>query len=408
MSPRIGIRRGERCLARFPTPLEADKSGQHRMRTGRRRAAALLPNCFLEAPTEFVNCGRVPRFIPLRCLSLVFGLVGAWECHTLGGPGPTTDSDSVRLGALVAMEGIMGRLPGGERRCPLDVQVESETDAGTYLRQWLSYQSEPGDRVPAYLLIPKTARGTRVRRFPAVLALHQTHAAGQKVVVGLGQSPDDEYGVELVERGYVVLAPPYTLLANYQPDLRALGWESGTLKAVRNNIRGLDLLSGLPYVRTNGFGSIGHSLGGHNGLFTAAFDPRLRAVVSSCGFDSFRDYYDGDPAVWGPERGWCQTRYMPRLAAYAGRLDQVPFDFGDVLAAIAPRAVFVNAPLQDANFRWRSVDRVVAGVRSRYEAAGVGERLVVVHPDSKHRFPPEVRQSAYAFLDRWVDLGLSK
>lgn len=333
--------------------------------------------------------------LPLTLVGWIVGCQGAGRPRSVG-PAP------VRTQALVAMESIMGKLPGPERRCPLDVRVESETDAGTYIRQWLTYQSEPGDRVPAFLLIPKAAWGTRRRMFPAALALHQTHSAGQKVVVGLGNSPDDAYGVELVERGYVVLAPPYTQLANYQPDLAALGWDSGTLKAVWNNIRGLDLLSALPYVRTNGFAAIGHSLGGHNGLFTAAFDERLSVVVTSCGFDSFRDYYAGDPSVWRFGKGWSQMRYMPRLAAYAGHLDQLPFDFPDVFAAIAPRAVFVCAPLHDDNFQWRSVDRVVATVEPRYAAAGRSDRLVVLHPDSNHRFPPEIRQLAYEFIDRQI------
>jgi cephalosporin-C deacetylase-like acetyl esterase len=89
----------------------------------------------------------------------------------------------------------------------------------------------------------------------------------------------------------VVLAPAYPLLADHQPDVRGLGFESGTMKAIWDNVRGLDLLASLPFVSTNrGFGAIGHSLGGHNGLFTAAFDERIRVVVTSCGFDSFRDF----------------------------------------------------------------------------------------------------------------------
>jgi len=357
------------------------------------------PQFPVEQPADSTKTRGVSfRRLRLPCLLFTLVLVAS-GCRAPLHP-TTAPQDPERARALAAMESVMGRLPGPERRCPLDVRRESETDEGTYVRQKLSYQSEPGDRVPAYLLIPKAALGTAQRRFPAVLALHQTHAAGQKVVVGLGNSPDDEYGVELVRRGYVVLAPPYTLLAEYQPNLRALGWESGTLKAVWNNMRGLDLLAALPFVRTNGFAAIGHSLGGHNGLFTAAFDDRLRVVVTSCGFDSFRDYYDGNPSVWQPERGWCQTRYMPRLAAYAGRLDQLPFDFPDVLTAIAPRAVWVNAPLRDENFRWRSVDRVTAAVQARFTRPNGASRLVVVHPDSPHRFPPEIRQAAYAFIDR--------
>ncbi len=307
----------------------------------------------------------------------------------------------VRRAALLrSMEAIMGPLPGPEKLCPLDVELVEETDQGSHFRRFLTYQSEPGGRVPAYLLIPKAALATGATHlFPAVLALHQTHKAGQKVVVGLGDSPDDEYGVELVRRGYVVLAPPYPLLADYAPDLKALGHASGTMKAIWDNLRGLDLLASLPYVRTNGFGCIGHSLGGHNGLFTAAFDRRIRVVVSSCGFDSFRDYRDGDPGVWTTERGWCQNRYMPRLAGYRGKLDTLPFDFPQVLAAIAPRKVFVNAPVGDSNFRWQSVDRVVEEARAIATASGTTVDITVAQPDSPHRFPPGQRQEAYRLLD---------
>lgn len=331
----------------------------------------------------------------MRPLLFVLAAATALALH------PAAPASPRRPGILEAMQAVMGPLRDTPaRRCPLAVETVSEADCGGHVRRELTYASEPGSRVPACLLVPKAALGTRERVFPAVLALHQTHAAGRKVVVGLGNSPDDEYGVELVRRGYVVLAPPYPHLADYAPDLAGLGHGSGTIKAVWDNLRGLDLLASLPFVRTNGFGVIGHSLGGHNGLFTAAFDDRIKAVVTSCGFDSFRDYYDGNPDVWRRERGWCQTRYMPRLADYAGRLDQIPFDFHDVLEAIAPRAVFVSAPLGDSNFRWRSVDREAALARPAFRALGAADALDVRHPDGPHRFPPELREEAYRLFDR--------
>ena len=297
---------------------------------------------------------------------------------------------------------LMGPLPVDKASVPLDVQTESVEDLGDFERRRISYQSEPGGRVPAYLLVPKAALvPDAARSFPAVLALHQTHPAGSKVVVGLGNSPDDEYGVELVRRGYVVLAPPYPWLAGYEPDLKGLGYDSGTMKAIWSNIRGLDLLASLPFVASErGFGCIGHSLGGHNGLFTAAWDTRITVVVTSCGFDSFRDYYDGDPKVWMPEKGWCQSRYMPRLLGYRGNLAALPFDFPDVLALIAPRRVVVSAPVGDSNFRWRSVDRVVTEARWRAAAEGVIARITVLHPNAPHRFPPEQRDHAYRVMDR--------
>ena len=305
-----------------------------------------------------------------------------------------------RAEILENMQRVAGPLPGKAKRCPLDPKIEEEVDCGTYMRRLVTYSSEPGARVPAYLLVPKSALAKGSAKLPAVLALHQTHPAGQKVVVGLGDSPNDEYGVELVNRGFVVLAPPYTLLANYQPDVLALGWQSGTLKSVWDNMRGLDLLDSLPFVRTNhGFGVIGHSLGGHNGVFTAVFDERLTVVVSSCGLDSFLDYFGGDPKNWQPGRGWCQLRYMPALTNYAGRLEQIPFDFPELIGALAPRVCFISAPVGDTNFRWKSVDDIAKAAWAVYGLYGVPERLQVSHPECGHLFPAEVRERAYRLLE---------
>jgi dienelactone hydrolase len=292
------------------------------------------------------------------------------------------------------MEAIMGQLPGRAKRCPLDLRIEEEFDAGSYVRRRITYASEPGGRTPAYLLVPKTALNTRTR-CRAVLCLHPTdHTIGNRVVVGLGGKPNRQYAAELAERGFVTLAPAYPLLADYQPDLRALGWQSGTLKAVWDNQRGLDLLDSLPFVRRGRYGVIGHSLGGHNSVYTAVFDERLQVVVSSCGLDSFLDYYGGNPAVWKPGKGWCQERYMPRLLDYAGRLEEIPFDFSELIGALAPRACFISAPLKDSNFRWQSVDRIAMAARAVYALHGKPDQLTIEHPDCDHDFPNAMREKA--------------
>ena len=108
--------------------------------------------------------------------------------------------------------------------------------------------------------------------------------------------------------------------------------------------------------------------------------------------DSFADYMGGKLA------GWCQTRYMPRLANYRGRLAEIPFDFHELLGALAPRPVFVNAPLRDANFRGQSVDNILKAASAVYRLYGVPQNLVVEHPDCEHDFPPEAREVAYRFI----------
>ena len=286
---------------------------------------------------------------------------------------------------------ITGPIPGASKVVPLELRIEEETDCGDYLRRFITYTSEPGSRVPAYLLVPKPfLSGTK--KAPAVLALHQTHGLGHKVVVGLGKSPDDEYGVELVKKGYVVMAPAYPLLANYAPNWRAMGYSSATMKAVWDNKRGLDLLETLPYVKKGMFGAIGHSLGGHNGVFTAVLDLRIKVVVTSCGLDSFLDYMGGEV------KGWSGDRYMPRMSNYG--LRDIPFDFPELIAALAPRPVFISSPYGDTNFRWESVDRVASAARQIYGLYRKPEHLVVMHPDCGHRFPREMRERAYEILKK--------
>jgi dienelactone hydrolase len=295
--------------------------------------------------------------------------------------------------ALAAMHQITGPLPGSEKRVPLQVTVEDETDMGSYVRRAISYTSEPRSRTTAYLCIPKSALAGK--KAPAVLCLHPTdNVAGYKVVVGLGGRPHRQYAAELAERGFVTISPSYVQLAQYQPDLNDLGYASGTMKGIWDNVRAMDLLDALSAVRKGRYGVIGHSLGGHNAIYTAVHDARIAVIVSSCGFDSFLDYYGGNI------KGWVQPRYMMRMEKYLGQPQNVPFDFYELLAVLAPRPVFVNAPMKDANFHWDSVDRIANAARSVYALYGATDNVRVAHPQSDHDFPDAERAEAYKWIEK--------
>jgi hypothetical protein len=91
---------------------------------------------------------------------------------------------------------------------------------------------------------------------------------------------------------------------------------------------------------------------------------------------------------------------MPRLLDYTKRLEDVPFDFHELLGALAPRPIFISAPLHDANFKWRSVDTTVEAAEPVYHLYHAGNRIHVEHPDCGHDFPGDVRTEAYEFLDK--------
>jgi pimeloyl-ACP methyl ester carboxylesterase len=233
-----------------------------------------------------------------------------------------------------------------------------------------------------------------------MLCLHQTVKIGKDEPVGIGGKPNLRYAKELAGRGYVTLAPDYPNFGEHAVDPYALGYASASMKAIWDNLRGVDLLGTLDEVNPDRVGVIGHSLGGHNAIFTALFDPRLKAVVSSCGFTSFPSYYRGNIA------GWSHKGYMPRLRdRYGLDLARVPFDFPELIGALAPRPFFANSPLHDANFDVEGVRACLASAAPVYRLLGAADRLRAAHPDAAHDFPPEVREQAYDFLDRYLKPG---
>ena len=90
---------------------------------------------------------------------------------------------------------------------------------------------------------------------------------------------------------------------------------------------------------------------------------------------------------------------MPKLADYQDRLDEIPFDFAEMIGAIAPRKMLVIAPTRDSNFRADSVDRVTESAREVFNLLGKQNQLRVLHPNCAHDFPPEVREQAYQWIE---------
>lgn len=295
-----------------------------------------------------------------------------------------------REATLRAMESIMGPLPPASRKVPLDVRILQEEETPKYLRRKVSFQTEADDprglcRIPAWLLIPHGLTGPA----PAMLCLHQTTYAGKDQPAGLStfkhDPPDLHYAHELSERGYVTLSPDYPMFGEACPMAMAYGYASGTMKGIWNHMCAADVLGSLPCVDSARLGVIGHSLGGHNALFLAAFDERLRVAVSSCGFTSFRGMVAADLSAW------TQDRYMPRIATVCGNDPaRMPFDFSDILRSLAPRPLLINAPLCD-DFKVAGAKACLAAAVSAYAVFDAESNIVSEHPDAGHSFPSGTR-----------------
>jgi dienelactone hydrolase len=299
---------------------------------------------------------------------------------------------AVRRGQILeGMQAVMGKLPGEERRVALDVKTESEEEIEGIVRRKVSFAVEPGDRISAYLMWPKGLKG----RAAGVLCLHQTIAVGKGSPAGLSDKKELHYALELARRGFVTLSPDYPYFGDSKgADPYKQGYVSGTMKGVWNHMRCVDLLHSLETVDGGRIGALGHSLGGHNALFVSAFDTRIKAVVSNCGFNSFTKYYGGNLT------GWSSEKYMPRIASVYGKdPKKMPFDFGEVLGAIAPRAVLAIGPVKDSNFEVSGVRDCLGAASPVFRLLGAEWKLLAEYPDCGHEFPAGMRERAYGFLE---------
>jgi dienelactone hydrolase len=311
-----------------------------------------------------------------------------------------------------------GEMP---ERGPLNVDEIWRREWSTHTEVKLTYDGEPDERIPAYLLIP---RHPPTGRLPAIFAAHQCADQcdlGKEQVVGKSVDwPDQAYGLELVREGFVVLAPDANQVGErYDPTLReqwqnvgmppfddgpryhrqracclASGgsWGSIRRKPVFDVMRGIDLLCQHERVDSSRIGMIGHSLGADTTLWAMPFDERIRVAAIS----------GGGLLNWWPPAG-------PYGLSYA-----------DILMLIAPRPFYEVTGHFDVTNCWSddptlNVDERMAAKRTAHAAAtevyallGAAEHLGRFEFAGGHVFPVEGRLAAHAWLKRWLFPSSSK
>lgn len=285
---------------------------------------------------------------------------------------------------------IIGPLP---TKVDLKAKVIESKDCGSYIREKVEYSAEVGDRVSAYILIPKNLSGFT----SAVYCYHQhagNFALGKSEVVGIAGDPDQALAVELAERGYVTFAPDAIAFEerNWTADKsgRAEYFELATrlvqgytllAKVLYDVSVGLDYLESRPEVDKNKIGFIGHSYGGRMAIWSPAFDKRIKVSVSNCGCVNYKDSLSRDIGI---QMEFC----VPTIMQYG--------DIEDVVKLVAPTPLYISATDDD---KWSK------GAQKIYDYAKPafidGELKLKIWP-GKHIFTREMREEAYLFLDKYL------
>ena len=275
------------------------------------------------------------------------------------------------------------------------------------VREEVAYQTEPGERVRAWLLVPTSSMPAG--GWPAVVACHQHGGIfewGKSEPAGLSPDPMYHYGLELCRRGFVVICPdnlcfedrrtPAPLLES-SPELVGERYElfeftarllrGSTLQAkyLHDLGRAIDVLQQLPEVDPSRIGAIVHSLGGQEALWLSFVDGRISAAVSSCGFAPIKD-------ILAAGINHNKAMYIPGLLTFC--------DLEDIVASLAPRPFMMFSGGSDRIFPVEGVQRLIAHARQAYLSANAAEHFEAVIFPGGHSFPEHLRDRAYDFLER--------
>lgn len=273
-----------------------------------------------------------------------------------------------------------------ERPAPQLTVLEEDRPEGV-IRQLVRYESEPGIPVEGYLLRPAgKVQGKR----PGVVALHSTAKETIRQPAGLEGAPEKAFGLKLAQRGFVTFCPRCflwqgagdykDLVAKFQA--RHPG-SKGMAKMLFDSVRAVDVLAAQSDVDPARLGAVGHSLGGKETLYLAAFDERIRCTVSSEG------------GVGVGFSNWDAVWYL----SDAAKTPEFKLSHHEVLALAAPRHfLLVGGDSADGAKSWPYIEAVMP-VYALYGAPG---RVGLYNHKKGHAVPPEAEERIYEWIVRYL------
>jgi dienelactone hydrolase len=258
--------------------------------------------------------------------------------------------------------------------CDLRPKLRETIRKDGYRIESLTYEAEPNDPIPAYLLVPDGVDANHPA--PAVAVWHQ-HGGhwhlGKVEPAGLAGTPMYHAGVALVKEGYVVLCPDALCFGERQ-DARLKGGDyerfeflryvvAGKCMAWKNILdmrRAVDYLCSRPEVQKDRIGCYGHSMGSTFTWLVGPWEPRLKCLVGNCCLPTYK-------AIHRTHILHCFPNFIPGFFQYG--------DTPDIAALIAPRALHLNLGEIDSGSPIEEAREGVQTIARAYGRAGAADKF---------------------------------
>ncbi len=294
--------------------------------------------------------------------------------------------EKVRPRRLEEMRDMLGLLPW-PKRAPLNVRAAGKLDKGAYTVENLAFESLPKVYVTGNLYLPKQ----RSRPAPAIIYVcgHSYTPYGDKVAY-------QRHGISFAKNGYVAfildsiqIAETFALHhgvgGQEMYDWYSRGYTPAGIE-VWNAMRAIDYLETRPEVDRNRIGMTGRSGGAAMSWFTAAVDPRVKAVAPVMGISTYAANVRENT-----QRLHCDCMFV--INAYL-------HDMLHQGALIAPRPLMMAHGRKDALFPIPGYQEFEQRVGALYREMGVAEAFRNVVVETGHEDSNFLREQALRWFDR--------
>ncbi len=296
------------------------------------------------------------------------------------------------------LRGLLGIDKIAQRaRCDLQPYKLGEVTTADCIREEWIIQSEPGVKIPFFLLRPQETKGSAnpTAPRPLVLTPHGHGKAGKRTYVGLWDTEEArrsivdgerDIALQAVKEGYIAIAPDMRGFASLRrhedietdqtSSCRTLQMHALLFGRTLIGERVWDIGRLIDYATTREeidhkrIIITGNSGGGTVSLFAAACDERIRIAIPSSYFCTF------EHSIGSIHH--CACNYVPGIMAAA--------EMYDVAGLIVPRPFLAVAGRHDPIFPYEGVKIAFARLKHIYETAGVPERCQLYTGDEGHRY----------------------
>ncbi len=276
-------------------------------------------------------------------------------------------------------------------KCTLDPEQIGVETLNDHIREEWSIQSEPGFRVPFYLLRPKELTSPR----PLVLTPHGHGKAGKRTYVGLWDTEEErasivdgerDIALQAVREGYVAIAPDMRAFVNLRRQQEIEQDQTSSCRTLQMHAllfgrtligervwdigRLIDYAATRPDIDTQKIAITGNSGGGTVSLFAAACDTRITVAIPSCYFCTF------EHSIGSIHH--CECNYVPGIMAAA--------EMYDVAGLVAPRPFLAVAGRHDMIFPYEGVQIAIERLQRVYAVAGVPDLCQLYTGEAGHRY----------------------